>query len=167
MEYRTWDEAAAAAVARIENESSMSGPLLDSLLTLDDCEDEVSAWVLGIESGERMLASDIVPVIQDMGCLALNWMRENNPHYSGLRMTELLVRKQHDYGHDNINNFGVIGIAIRVCDKVARIRNLRARGGAAANESLVDSYMDIMGYAAIAIMHANGGFQLPLAQDAA
>jgi hypothetical protein len=74
---------------------------------------------------------------------------------------QLLCRKQHDYGHNNITNFGIVGVAIRICDKIARIDNLSKRQKP-SNESLVDSYLDIVGYSMISIMLAEDSFKLPL-----
>ena len=79
-------------------------------------------------------------------------------------MVQLLCRKQHDYGHNNITNFGIIGVAIRICDKIARIDNLSKRNQP-INESLVDSYIDIVGYAMISIMLNKDSFTLPLKGD--
>lgn len=76
---------------------------------------------------------------------------------------KMLARKQHDYGHDNINAFGMVGIAVRMSDKVARLLNLLAKGAEAENESLVDTYLDIVGYAVIAGMLLDGTFDLELA----
>jgi hypothetical protein len=65
---------------------------------------------------------------------------------------KMLARKQHDYGHGNINAFGMIGVAVRMSDKVARLLNLIAKGAEAENESLTDTWLDIVGYAVIAQM---------------
>lgn len=80
-------------------------------------------------------------------------------------VVDTIISKQHDYGHQNILWGGVEGIVIRAHDKVARIRNLLARDVAPDNESLEDSWLDIVGYALIGIMLENGTFELPLATD--
>lgn len=75
----------------------------------------------------------------------------------------LLCRKQHDYGHKNIDNFGLIGIAVRMCDKIARAENLRSKDtNAVRNETVIDTYEDIVGYAVIALMLDAGTFGLEL-----
>lgn len=51
-------------------------------------------------------------------------------------------------------------------DKVARLANLKKRGGGAANESVVDSWVDLVGYSLIALMWIDRTFLLPLAADA-
>lgn len=81
-------------------------------------------------------------------------------------LLDILIRKQHDYGHDNINRFGLVGVAIRLCDKIARMYNLLESDNPAKNEPLLDTYVDIVGYAAIAYMLETGTFQLELVGDA-
>lgn len=83
------------------------------------------------------------------------------PDYEDLY--NLLCRKQHDYGHENINNFGLIGVAVRMCDKIARAENLKTReSNAVRNETVIDTYEDIIGYAVIALMLDAGTFNLHL-----
>jgi hypothetical protein len=77
-------------------------------------------------------------------------------------MLQLLCSKQHDYGHGNILSFGVIGVAVRMSDKVARLVNLTSRDIDAVNESLLDTWRDIVGYAVIAGMLLVGTFTLEL-----
>lgn len=64
----------------------------------------------------------------------------------------ILIKKQRDYGHDNIARFGRVGIAIRLHDKVARLENLTTRNTSPQNESVVDNFIDLVGYAAIGVM---------------
>ena len=76
----------------------------------------------------------------------------------------VLVRKQMDYGHENIRRFGRIGLIVRMQDKVARLENLIARGAHEdpQNESLFDNVVDVMGYSAIGLMWESQTFLLPL-----
>jgi len=81
-------------------------------------------------------------------------------------ITETLIRKQSDYGHHNIARFGRRGLVVRTHDKIARLKNLHlARSGKAANESLTDTYTDIIGYSAIGMMWERGWFLLDLTKD--
>lgn len=73
-----------------------------------------------------------------------------------------LVRKQRDYGPENIRRFGRRGLMIRLHDKVARLENLDGGGRGPENESVVDTFMDIVGYCAIGIMWERNEFLLPL-----
>ena len=80
-------------------------------------------------------------------------------------MLNLLVRKQRDYGHENILAFGHVGIAIRMCDKLARLDSLLTSGSTPSNESLVDTWMDLVGYAVISEMLYLDVFELELKDD--
>lgn len=78
------------------------------------------------------------------------------------RIVDTLCRKQHDYGHENIARFGRLGLLVRVHDKIARLNNMVKRGGAPQNESIEDTYTDIVGYSAIGMMVERGWFSLEL-----
>ena len=73
-----------------------------------------------------------------------------------------LVRKQKDYGPENIRRFGRQGLMIRLHDKVARLENLDGGGRGPENESVVDTFLDIIGYCAIGIMWEREEFLLPV-----
>ena len=67
----------------------------------------------------------------------------------------LLIRKHHDYGPKNIAHSpggALNGLRVRMWDKVARINNLLDSGVTPSNESLRDSFIDLLNYSAIAIM---------------
>jgi hypothetical protein len=74
---------------------------------------------------------------------------------------ELLLRKHHDYGPTNIGRSpggALNGIRVRIWDKQARINNLLDKGAEPANESLRDSFLDLMNYAAIALVVMDGNW---------
>lgn len=77
-------------------------------------------------------------------------------------LQDTLVSKQHDYGHDNINAFGIIGVAVRLSDKIARYKNLSGKPNMVSGETIVDTLVDMVGYATIAKMLEDGTFQLDL-----
>jgi hypothetical protein len=67
----------------------------------------------------------------------------------------LLLRKQMDYGPTNISKApggALNGLRVRMHDKIARINNLIDKGVDPQNESLRDSFIDLLNYSAIAIM---------------
>lgn len=80
-------------------------------------------------------------------------------------VTTTLIKKQKDYGPENIARFGLNGIVIRTHDKVARLENLRAKNSDGQNESFDDTLLDIIGYSAVAIMWINGTFLYPMKDD--
>ena len=67
----------------------------------------------------------------------------------------LHIRKHHDYGPKNIAHSpggALNGLRVRMWDKVARINNLLDSKVSPSNESLRDSFVDLLNYSAIAIM---------------
>ena len=71
----------------------------------------------------------------------------------------LLVRKHHDYGPKNIAHSPggpLNGLRVRMWDKRARINNLIDSGVKPSNESLRDSFLDLLNYSAIAMMVLDG-----------
>ena len=67
----------------------------------------------------------------------------------------LLLSKHHDYGPKNVAHSPggpLNGLRVRMWDKVARINNLLDSGVKPSNESLRDSFIDLLNYSAIAIM---------------
>lgn len=77
----------------------------------------------------------------------------------------LIVSKQHDYGHGNILAFGEYGVLVRCSDKLERLKNLLKRGIEPENETVIDTWRDLVGYGLIALMLRNGVFTLPLKED--
>jgi hypothetical protein len=67
----------------------------------------------------------------------------------------LLIKKHHDYGPKNISlspGGPLNGLRVRMWDKIARINNLLDSGVKPSNESLRDSFIDLLNYSAIAMM---------------
>ena len=73
-------------------------------------------------------------------------------------IAELVINKQHDYGHENILAFGELGLIIRTNDKIARLKHLVNKEG--ITEPRLDAWKDIAGYAIIALMLDKGWFKL-------
>jgi hypothetical protein len=67
----------------------------------------------------------------------------------------LLIKKHLDYGAKNIAHSPggpLNGLRVRLWDKIARINNLLDSKVEPSNESLRDSFIDLLNYSAIAIM---------------
>ena len=77
---------------------------------------------------------------------------------SALRVAEVVIAKQHDYGHDNILVFKEQGLVVRLWDKISRLKNLVWNSNNPKNESIEDTFTDIAGYAIIGLMLAEGTF---------
>lgn len=67
-------------------------------------------------------------------------------------LTNVLKAKHHDYGEDNLREFGEFGILVRVSDKVARLKNLLKVDGEVKDETIEDTWRDIAGYAIQALI---------------
>ena len=68
---------------------------------------------------------------------------------------DLLLKKHKDYGKRNITDAPggpLNGLRVRIHDKVARINNLIDSGATPENESLRDSFVDLLNYSAIALL---------------
>lgn len=76
---------------------------------------------------------------------------------------DLLLRKHRDYGPKNIAlapGGAVNGLRVRMHDKLARINHLVDSGKQPDNESLRDSFLDLMNYAAIGLMVLDGNWPM-------
>ena len=73
----------------------------------------------------------------------------------------LLISKHHDYGPLNIARSPggpINGLRVRMWDKIARINNLVDSDKKPNNESLRDSFIDLLNYSAIALMVLDGNW---------
>ena len=73
-------------------------------------------------------------------------------------MAGLLIKKREDYGDNfekSVDQFGLISPLIRMQDKLNRLTNLVKSGGMAKNESIEDSFRDLIGYAALSLLYMN------------
>jgi len=67
----------------------------------------------------------------------------------------LLLKKHKDYGPTNISmspGGPLNGLRVRMWDKTARINHLIDSGATPENESLRDSFLDLLNYSAIALL---------------
>jgi hypothetical protein len=88
--------------------------------------------------------------------------RKGAPAWGIDDQVELLARKQHDYGHANIEKFGAHGVRVRLWDKISRYNNLAKHNWTVENEPVQDTLFDIVGYCTIYAMVRNGTFSFPL-----
>ena len=160
--HKTFNQAADAAGITLEK---MADQLVPEKKPFESVEKYISKWIKSMSENSRHHRDDAhlaTMVIQHAGANAIKILKTEH-NYNHEEMVALLCKKQHDYGHNNITNFGIVGVAIRVCDKIARIENLK-KTGEPTNESLLDSYIDIVGYAMIATMLHEESFRLKLAK---
>lgn len=155
-----------------------------SIRLADTWEQSAMQWVMylaGMEDEERLdidrLRSSITALeavygaqrqtagtqntFTNIAVTAINEMRLMEIWDTG-DMVSTLCRKQHDYGHGNINRFGMYGVIVRLSDKIERLENLKNKDTKAFHESTNDTLMDIVGYCVIALMILDDTFNLEL-----
>jgi len=162
--YTHFEEAAKGALDKLMHQCASTLP---DRKKFEPIETFLGKWIRTMDttSSDHKTDTELATlVISRAGVEALHWFKQTDNPFNADDMVALICRKQHDYGHGNILNFGVIGIGVRICDKIARIKNLHQVACKAnpKNESLVDSYHDIIGYAVIALMVEQGSFELKL-----
>ena len=89
-------------------------------------------------------------------------------HKLAQEVADLVIRKQRDYGPKNIMNSVVapeLSIAVRLNDKLARLANLVQSGKIPNNESLRDTWVDIIGYGLVGLMVHDDTFLKPLEEE--
>ena len=84
-------------------------------------------------------------------------------------VTATVIKKQHDYGPENIAKFGMWGLIVRLHDKIARLDNLlstkRKGFNSVSDETIYDTLLDIVGYSTVAMLWINNWFLLPMKAD--
>lgn len=75
------------------------------------------------------------------------------------KAVNLLVKKHDDYGPSNISDAPggpLNGLSVRLHDKVARLNHLLSNGKEPKNETIEDTFIDILNYALIALLVLEG-----------
>lgn len=93
---------------------------------------------------------------------SIHALRSVNCEITKASILNTLISKQRDYGKDNIVKFGSAGLLIRMQDKLSRLQNLLNKSNynfnaalsvnAVPGESVIDTFIDIIGYSIIGIM---------------
>lgn len=152
----SWNEAAQHIVERF---GKFTTPLQSSPDALEQIVDKLRPWVTTRDwYSDTYAPTLLLHAIGREACGHLKTIGE----WDDAAITSLLVSKQADYGHENINRFGVIGLIVRISDKVARLANLYRKNSSPKNESVLDTWRDLFGYAVIAEMLADHTFNLDL-----
>jgi hypothetical protein len=149
--FEHWEEASLAVLKVMEAQSPAKKGSAEYLLA---CQSRIAEKV-------RDYRGIPVDLVTSIGEHAVSHLKHSKM-WDIEDMHDLLVSKQHDYGHTNIMMFGNTGIGIRICDKIARLSTLLDRGAKPQNESVFDTWCDIVGYSTIAQMLDNNTFTLEL-----
>lgn len=166
----TWNEASLQALEYIIDIAMNHPPAAQNWTKYNAVSDSLAAFVTHQDSYNDGRSSSFynarqaVSIMVDAGCMAMDSLMPITGSLDKNKLHELLCRKQHDYGHRNITKFGLVGVAVRMCDKIARAENITFSGGVAIqlNEPLQDTYEDIVGYAVIGVMLQRDTFKLLL-----
>jgi hypothetical protein len=162
----TWDDAARRAVFQIFNHSFNTWDRMSDVREyLDYLIDE-----MGPESKKEIpgkVAAEYWAILGRTAAVVAEKKEifkeiDEELNYWVDAISRILVKKQRDYGHHNIARFGRAGLLVRMHDKVARLENLIQNDTDPENESVVDNFIDIIGYASIGIMWERNWFLLPL-----
>jgi hypothetical protein len=84
---------------------------------------------------------------------------------AGIQVLDTIIGKQRMYGHGNIARFAIPGVAIRLNDKLERLKNLQKHDGPVLFEPINDTWLDICGYSVIALLWIRGWFMLELESE--
>lgn len=157
----SWNDAAAANLAHIYSFSVNPGDINYLRRHLDEMIDDYFLAAPDADSSEcRLRWLKLGMKARDLGS-GLGYF---DFFAAPAELLEILVRKQRDYGHENIARFGRLGLLVRVHDKIARLENLLASGAKPNNESILDNIADVVGYCVIGAMWEEGNFLLALQQ---
>lgn len=74
-------------------------------------------------------------------------------------LLDMFLKKHKDYGKGNILSVKELGIALRISEKIERIKHLMTKGEDPANESVEETWIDIGTYAVIAMLLRRGWFE--------
>ena len=74
-------------------------------------------------------------------------------------LLEMFLSKHRDYGKGNILSNGELGIAMRVSEKVERLKHLLMSGQKPSNETIEETWVDVAVYAVIAVLYRRKQFQ--------
>lgn len=163
----TWNEASLQALEYIIDIAKNHPPAAQTWTKYNAVSDSLAAFATHPNDGMAsnfFSARQAVAIMVDAGCMAMDSLLPITGSVDADKLHKLLCRKQHDYGHGNITKFGLVGVAVRMCDKIARAENITFSGSGPIqlNEPLQDTYEDIIGYAVIGVMLQRDTFKLLL-----
>ncbi len=87
---------------------------------------ERNEMIDNIKMERRIINTDKIIILRDIG--------------------KILEQKDHDYGSMNLVPYGLLGIEVRISDKISRIKNLYNKKNKVKDETMLDTIRDIIGY---------------------
>jgi predicted DNA-binding protein YlxM (UPF0122 family) len=173
------------ALAKLKEAMSQDTKIRSKVNIASSWEESASQWMLSISNAEGQRPSSIAYMEDTIEYMRQSVLADQEPRSDAFlllakrtsallreleewdtgEMLSMVVGKQRDYGHGNINSFGLVGIVVRLSDKIERYKNLMLKNREPSHESLVDTLQDIVGYCLIALMFLDGTFQLKLGEE--
>jgi len=159
---KTWDQSATQWVAHV---AGLSKPV--KTIQFEAIRDRIDALIGITFRNEKEPNPESFIVI---AAPVIGYLRHVDM-WDSAEMSRLLAAKQHDYGHKNIDRFGLQGIVVRLNDKYERLANLEftrqflKEGNTVApkvDETIFDTLQDIVGYCIIGLMVLDDTFKLEL-----
>lgn len=156
---RTWEQAAQDALWYINTSREDDLACFEQRLDLGLIE-RILADMKSAANSDTYNLSELVDQMVHIGQLA-------RPHVDldDAEIVQILAEKQAAYGVGNILAFRETGLHVRMSDKVARLRNIMDKNRTTDWEPLADTWLDLVGYATIAVMLHNNDFEHPLERD--
>lgn len=74
-------------------------------------------------------------------------------------LLQMFLKKHKDYGKGNILAIKELGIALRISEKIERIKHLTMQGTTPTNESIEETWIDIGVYSILAVLLRRGWFE--------
>lgn len=74
-------------------------------------------------------------------------------------LLEMFLKKHKDYGKGNILSVKELGIALRISEKIERIKHLLMQQSTPTNESIEETWIDVGVYAVLAVLLKRGQFE--------
>lgn len=167
IELKTWQSASLFTLQDVFYYSSHNLDKIESadlaLRNLENIFSKLSALVKENNFTQLNIDNENIFLLTSMNAIKmLNELLDTN-RFTSLKteIHNLLVNKQFNYGPKNIIEFGILGIIVRMYDKVARLVNLITKAdnlkdaltiSTIKDESIIDTLFDIVGYCTMALM---------------
>lgn len=166
-ESKTWQSAALLNLQDIFDYSLIQLDQIDSagfaLRNLENIFSRLSALVKENNFTQLNIDNENIFLLTSMNAIKMLNELLDTERFTFLQteIYNLLVNKQFNYGPKNIIEFGILGIIVRMYDKVARLVNLITKADSLKDalnvstikdESIIDTLFDIIGYCTMALM---------------
>ncbi|MGC8572281.1 MAG: hypothetical protein ACP5RI_02385 [Candidatus Micrarchaeia archaeon] len=123
---------------------------LNSTISLDECDKDLQLLFKKFISGKvkKEEFRSIFRKLKNSALIQIIKMKNIKAEEILKTAENIGIRKNSDYGSDNILKYGIIGIIVRVGDKIARYTNLNNNNKQKVqDEKIEDTLVDIINYA--------------------